>query len=350
LPNHPSSSIRLEHLIALSDEMAALVRAGVPLERGLANFGHDVPGELGRLARHLAARLESGDSLSEVLTRDRAAFPQVYRTVVDAGLKSGRLAAALGGLATCARRLADLRRSVALVMLYPLAIVLLAFGLLVVFVTQLAPQYQQAYESLRLQRDALLDVLVAAGETAYLWGTLVPLAVLAIAVAWWWSSGRALLVESTPWTLAVGWIPGVGKLLIESRTALFSELLALLIEHEVPLPEALRLAGAATGDRRTAEATQSMAAAIERGEPLAANVPVCTPIMAWLAALPRGEPLLASFARQTSEHYAWRARFRLDQIRLVLPILATVCVSGVVALCYALTLFIPWSHLLEQLG
>jgi general secretion pathway protein F len=342
--------IQLEHLIALTDEMAALARSGVPLERGLVNFGRDVPGQLGRLARHLAERLEAGDSLPQVLAADQSAFPQVYRTVVEAGLRANRLAAALAGLATCARRLAELRRSIGLAMLYPLTVALLASGLMVFFVTQLAPAYHQAYASLRLEPDRLLDIMVSAAPWAPVWGTAIPLCLVAAAAVWWWASSRALLVESAGWTLVLGWAPGVGKLLLETRIALFSEILALLVEHETPLPDALRLAAAATGDRRTADSTKALAESIARGEPLASSVPACSPLLAWLLTVPQRQPLLATVARQTAEHYGLRARNRLEQVRLVLPVLGILCVAGVVTLCYGLALFVPWSHLLRQLG
>ena len=100
---HPS--IRLEHVIALSDEMAALARSGVPLERGLANFGRDVPGELGRLSLRLAERLERGESLSAgerqlvALVRAHLADPDLLvldeaTSAVDPALEM-RIAAAL---------------------------------------------------------------------------------------------------------------------------------------------------------------------------------------------------------------------------------------------------------------
>ena len=47
--------ITLDQLIALNDEIAALVRAGVPLDRGLRSLGEDLPGRLGRFARQLSA-------------------------------------------------------------------------------------------------------------------------------------------------------------------------------------------------------------------------------------------------------------------------------------------------------
>ena len=41
--------ISIDELAALNDEIAALVRAGVPLDRGLLGAGGDLPGGLGRI-------------------------------------------------------------------------------------------------------------------------------------------------------------------------------------------------------------------------------------------------------------------------------------------------------------
>ena len=59
--------ITLDELVALNDEIIALVRAGVPLDRGLVSLGTDLPGRLGTLADTLGRRLESGESLAEML-------------------------------------------------------------------------------------------------------------------------------------------------------------------------------------------------------------------------------------------------------------------------------------------
>ena len=44
-------------MIALNDEIAALVRAGVPLEQGLGHLGGDLPGRLGTFTTALADRM-----------------------------------------------------------------------------------------------------------------------------------------------------------------------------------------------------------------------------------------------------------------------------------------------------
>src|SRR5262245_37802471 len=145
-------AIALNDLIALSDEMAALAKSGVPLERGLLNLGQDIPGQLGRTTRRLAERLERGDSLSQALAAEEGSFPRVYRTVVQAGLKSGHLPIALEGLAVAARRLAELRRAVGLAIIYPLVVFLLAYGLFLFFIVNLAPEIQRAYDSFQIAR------------------------------------------------------------------------------------------------------------------------------------------------------------------------------------------------------
>ncbi len=96
-------AIALDDLIALNDEIAALSRAGLPLERGLLGFGIEVPGRLGAVATALGERMERGESLAEAVRDERLNLPATYRAVVEAGLRSGRLAAALEDLAAYAR-------------------------------------------------------------------------------------------------------------------------------------------------------------------------------------------------------------------------------------------------------
>ena len=57
----------LEDVIALNDEIAALVRAGVPLETGLAQLQGDLPRGLRQVTAMLAERTARGESLAEAI-------------------------------------------------------------------------------------------------------------------------------------------------------------------------------------------------------------------------------------------------------------------------------------------
>ena len=47
--------ITVDELVALNEEIAALVRAGVPLERGLLRAGGELPGGLRRITQRWAS-------------------------------------------------------------------------------------------------------------------------------------------------------------------------------------------------------------------------------------------------------------------------------------------------------
>ena len=132
--------ITLDQLLALNDEIAALVRAGIPLERGLQVAGRDLRGRLGRLASALGQRLSRGESLSDALRGEERAVPPLYRAVVEAGARSGRLTVALEGLAEYVRGYSEARTAIGLALWYPLLVLALAYGLFVGLVSLAVPR------------------------------------------------------------------------------------------------------------------------------------------------------------------------------------------------------------------
>src|SRR5204862_8220654 len=103
LEARPPSAITIDQLLALNEEIAALVRAGIPLDRGLLEAGRDVRGRLGRIAGALGRRLGRGESLVEALHAEERAIPPLYRAGVEAGARAGRLPVALDGGGGCGR-------------------------------------------------------------------------------------------------------------------------------------------------------------------------------------------------------------------------------------------------------
>src|SRR5262245_34637244 len=131
LDRRPPGSITIDQLLALNTEIAALVRAGVPLERGLVVAGRDVRGRLGRIAAALSRRLSRGESLPEALDGEAQAIPALYRAVVEAGARSGRLSIALEGMARYVRGYSEARAAIGLALWYPVLVLSLAYLLFV---------------------------------------------------------------------------------------------------------------------------------------------------------------------------------------------------------------------------
>lgn len=217
--------ITVEQLDALNAEIGALVRAGVPLDRGLLRAGEEIGGGLGRVSAALGQRLQRGESLAEALEAEGRTVPPLYRAVVEAGAGSGRLAVALEGLSRYLRSYSEARAAIGVALWYPIVVLSLAYLLFLGLVTLIIPRFVAAFESLGVTVIAPLRWLESVGDLAVYWWPIGPVLLLLLAVAWW-RSGGASTFDSRSWSL-VRVFPWMGGLLSDYEAAGFAELLAL---------------------------------------------------------------------------------------------------------------------------
>jgi general secretion pathway protein F len=353
--------VTLDDLIVLNDEIASLVRCGVPLELGLVGLGSTLTGRLGRLTRRLARHLEAGTSLSDALAAESRSMPAVYRAVVEAGLRSGRLAESLSSFGGMAQSVQDLREQIGMALFYPTIVVLLGYALFVGFIVRILPVLEETYESMQLRAAAWLEWFHPLRDTVGWWGPAVP-ALLVLIVIWWRLTSRgALSAGAQSWWLTLAimpwrWFPGIARILENFHRASMAHILRVMIEQEVPLPDALALAGEATGNSRLARASRSLAASVRAGRSLSdalaepvsrQNLPA---FLIWMMNAGGQQASLTASLNQLAEVYRRRALFQAEWVRVVLPVTAVIVVGGSVTLAYALTLFLPLTQLLADLG
>lgn len=338
-------SISLDELVTLNNEMAALVRAGVPLDAGLVELGRDLPGNLGALATRIGARLNQGESLPQILADDHGALPTVWRAVVASGLRAGNLPAALESMATTGRNIADMRRAVMMALIYPIIVVLVAYASFVFLTTYLSPTLLGAYRSLADQDQAFLSRMVWLGANVQWWAVWLPsIAVICLGI-WWFKSSRAHTISKSA---VMRWPAGVA-VHRNCRIATFAEILALLVRQNVPLHDGLELASQACGDRALREAGAAVATRLRRGESLASTDACLTafpPLLGWLIAYGGQTETLGNMLSEMGARYRKQAQRAANWSVIYLPIMMTVVVGGAAALLQAAAVFVPLTQLL----
>ncbi len=346
-------SITIEQLLALNEEIRALVRAGVPLERGLLMAARELRGRLGRITSVLAGRLARGESLVEALESERQVLPPLYRAVVEAGARSGQLPVALEGLARYVRGYSEARAAIGLALWYPLIVLILGYGLLIGLLTLAVPRFLSSFESLFLTIPAPLRWLGWLGETVGYWWAVGPIALVILAIAWV-RSGRAALFQSSAW----GWLrlfPWMSSILANYEAANFAELLALLLEHQVTFPKALVLAAESTGNARLTRGASALADAISRGEPAAGALAsidrhAFLPMLRWVLATGPEQGSLSGALRNLGGHYRKRGKYQAEKLAIFLPTVLMIAIGASATMFYALALFLPVVNLLSQLS
>jgi type II secretory pathway component PulF len=349
----PTGPITIDQLLALNEEIAALVRAGVPLDRGLLETGRDVRGRLGRIAAALGRRLERGESLIDALDAERQAIPPLYRAVVEAGTRAGRLPVALEGVARYVKGYSEARGAIGQALWYPVMVLCLGYGLFVGMVVLIAPRFLNAFQSLGLAAIAPVRWLEWIGRSAYLWWPIGPILIAVLLLAWV-RSGRISGMQSRLWGL-LRLFPWMGSLLADYESANFSELLALLLEHGVPYHSALVLAAESTGDPKLIRGARAVAEAVTRGEPVATALQAVDrtaflPMLRWTLATGQSQGSLADALHNLAVHYGKRGKYQAEKLYVLLPMILLIVIGASTTLFYGLTLFVPLSSMLRELS
>jgi general secretion pathway protein F len=347
-----SNSLTLEQLISLNDEIASIVRARVPLEMGLNELGGESAGGLHDFSQALAARLSAGASLPQALAAEERRVPAIYRAVVEAGLRAGRLPAALEAVSNYARELVDLRRKITLALLYPFIVVAFAYLLFVMFMVDMIERFHETYTMFQIQVGWPLAIAVGLADAASRWWW-VPVALFTVALAWWIATGGVHILSFSGPARPLAWIPGVAAISRAFQFANFADLLALLVEHQVPLHEGLRLSADATGGGRLQRSARQLAEAIERGS----IVPGARferkgfpPFLHWVLTSGQNGGGLARMLRHAGQIYRRRAGHLSIWFKLVFPIVTGLVIGGGVTVVYAATLFGPLVAFWRDLG
>ncbi|MEX1039373.1 MAG: type II secretion system F family protein [Pirellulaceae bacterium] len=337
----------LDDFLALNDEILALSRAGIPLDRNLRSAARQIRGRRGDLLEKMSARLAQGASLDQVVAETKE-LPPIYRAVVEAGLRSGDLTAALEDVAGVARRMQDVRISYLLAIIYP-SIVLMVAGAAIFVVGR---------PVIRVMVMIIQDELRVPASHPLNWGTqlfqdaspllslLCPLGVLLLVgtIAVLMLTQRALL----PGGSLIAWVPGLRGVAKFGKQAVWLDVMALLVRRQVPLAEAARLAAASTGDSVWIRATNEWATRLERGE--RSDPPPMVPGFGrWLLGGQSDPRTLAKWLRIAAETAHREASRKSDWIRARLTLYLGLGLGGMVVGMFAMAMILPWIGIIEQL-
>ena len=342
--------ISLEDLIALNEEIAALVRAGIPLELGLGS-SRGTPKNLRAITERLRLEMARGGSLPEALQRCGADLPPSYLAVVEAGLKSNRLSDALISSAAFARTLLEMQRGLRSALVYPVLVLCVAYGFFLVMLSDLLPRMINMLTEANATPDSLVRALQFLSQTVVYWGPALPAGALLGAI---WMGLVPLGVSQRPAAMLdrLRFLPWMGRIVNDVQSASFCQLLALLVERDVPLPEALEVSGSASADDRLARECRQIASELRKGLPLNQALQTSRRLPAftrWMLSAGQAQGALPSVMATLGDVYRLRARSRLELFRMSAPLILTVVLGGGAVAAYAFLLFVPMRNLLMEL-
>ncbi|MEJ2459180.1 MAG: type II secretion system F family protein [Novosphingobium sp.] len=255
-------------------ELAVLLEAGLQLDRALALAVENVEDKA--VAAHLADILRDvreGAPLSRAMAQKPELFSPTAVAMAEAGEANGRLGEALTRLAGALEQEAELRRLVVSSMIYPIALLVIAIGVVLLMLLFVVPQFESMFASATQELPTATVVVMMASRLLRQYGFILLLVLAGLVVA------GAMATRQPAIRLArdrlVLTVPQMGELVRRIETARFARTLGALIEGEVALPAALALAQRTLSNQVIAGAIGAVADGVKEGggltAPLAAS-------------------------------------------------------------------------------
>ena len=222
-------------------ELLTLLEAGLPLDRALNILLELTAGEpeFNAMIGKILEKIKGGAQLSDALEAQGPVFTRFYLNLIRAGEAGGALEVVLERLTKYLDSSKELRDTVTTAMIYPIILVLMAIGSLLLLLTFVVPQFTEMFDSAGKELPVPTQIVVGAADAirSY-WWTLIPLFAL---VSAWIRYQRSDPLRRLVWD---GWmlrLPLFGDLILKFQVASFSRTLATLLTNGVPLLGALSI-------------------------------------------------------------------------------------------------------------
>ncbi len=227
-------------LALITRQLASLSQSGLPLEEALLAVAqqNDQP-RTKSILLGVRAKVMEGHALADGFSEFPQAFPELYRATVAAGEQSGHLDVVLERLADYTEARQELRQRVTNALVYPIALVVMAVGIIAFMLATVVPKIVNVFENTAAELPALTTGMIATSDFLRDYWALLLVGLAGLSWLGWW-----ILQREGPQrrfhTLMLR-LPIVGRLTRGVNTARFTRTLSILAGSGVPILEALNI-------------------------------------------------------------------------------------------------------------
>lgn len=341
----------LQDIHQFCDEATALIKAGLPLE-GVSAFSSRSAGQ------HLQAAIEdvqkqtaAGKSVSEIIDSKPKGPGRLVTAAIAGGLSAGRLETSLEMLGDVASDMLKIRQRLRSALIYPILIMVIASGLTWLITVRLLSVLSDGTKDGLGSFSPALKTVVATfldwNRQFPNWPLVIPAAVLAFIVVPFFLRRSGIVGLRGPEKLLL-LIPGVRSVMTSLQFFHTSRVLSLLIQNNIPLPDALAISGACSERAGLNSAFRKAAADLANGKLSDGRIDgmwksgQLPPLIAVALKDSNGsEQQLKLTLSGVTAHYQRRLESGMLILRQYVPIGLTVFLGGTTVLVYAIIVFWP---------
>jgi len=234
------SRVTQDDVAVFTQELATLLKAGLPLDRCLEILiGLSANEPVRQLMTQLREDVRGGASLSKAMEAQPAVFSRFYLNMIRAGEAGGALDVVLQRLNEFMERSRELRDTVKSALIYPAILVGVAVLSVVVLLMWVVPQFSQMFEESGKALPLPTQIVIASGDfvRGYWWALIL----CGVGVYSWFVRQMREPASRYRWDKRLLGFPLIGDLIGKLEVARFSRTLGTLVGNGVTLLTALSI-------------------------------------------------------------------------------------------------------------
>lgn len=258
-----------KQLCTFTRQFSTLQDAGLPVLRSLKILENQMrPGALRNAVIDVVDDVESGSTLSEAFGKHPRCFDRLYVNMVKAGEAGGALETIMQRLADFKERAQTLKRRVIKAMVYPIAVISIAVGILTFIMIYIIPKFEKIFADFQLTLPALTQYLMNTSRWFVVYWYIIPL----VPLGFWLLLKLIRLNRIGNYVVDWCWlhVPVMGNIIEKTVVARTMRTLGTLVSSGVPILEALSIVRETTGNAVFERMYVRVYESIREGETIAA--------------------------------------------------------------------------------
>lgn len=345
------SSVPTREFLVFNQELATLLKAGMPLVQSLDLLKRRVDSPTFRgVLNDVHDRVRGGAALSEAFGAHAGLLPSVYTASLLAGERSGNLDQVLRRFVEYTKIIETVKRKTISALIYPAILITLAIVLVSIIVLRVVPAFTDFYASFDAELPPLTRGIVFVSSVVrqqYLLILVVLAAAVGAFVVWFRQAGQMARLDRL-----ILRVPVVGEIAGKFATSQMSRTLATLLGGGLPLVNALEIAARSVGNQHIAAELDVVTTRVREGQSFAAALEarrVFPDVAVRMAEVGESTGALQDMLNTVADFYDEEISTQMERfVTLVEPVLLVI--MGVVIAGLLLALYLPLFQLSSVLN
>jgi type IV pilus assembly protein PilC len=343
--------ISSKEIAVFTRQFSVMIDAGLPLVQCLEILGSQNDNRIFQKALFgVRQNVEGGSTLADALRKYPEAFDDLYCNMVAAGEAGGILDTILQRLSQYIEKIVKLRGAVRSALVYPIAVILIAVGVVWVILWKVIPTFATLFEGLGASLPLPTRITIMASN---------------LIGAWWWviilSVGLTVFTINRYHKTHKGRrhldsimlkLPVLGLVLKKIAVARFCRTLGTLVSSGVPILEGLEITARTSGNAIVEDAIMATRASVEEGKTIAEplrGTDVFPPMVVQMVAVGEQTGALEVMLSKIADFYEDEVdEATANMLALMEPVM--ILTLGIVIGGIVISMYMPMFDLISKIG